>query len=69
MVATNGAVGAAAQLTVNTGTNLFDGSAQLASGDTSLTLAVPEPGTLSLFGTGLIGLASAIRRKRGLFNL
>ena len=69
MVATNGAVGATAQLTVNTGTSLFDGSAPLASGDTTLTLTVPEPGTLSLFGTGLIGLAGAIRRKRGLFNL
>jgi hypothetical protein len=69
LIAMNGAVGATAQLTVNIGTDLFNGSAQLTSGETSLTLSVPEPGNLSLFGTGLIGLAGAIRRKRGLFNL
>lgn len=60
----SGYVGATSQLTVNTGKGFFNGSAQLESGDTNLS--VPEPGTLSLFGTGLIGLAGAIRRKLSL---
>jgi hypothetical protein len=61
IVNASGQVGATAQLTMNTGKGFFNGSTGLLSGDTSLT--VPEPGTLSLFGTGLIGLAGAIRRK------
>lgn len=48
---------------------LFSGSAQGASGDTSLNITVPEPGTLSLLGTGLIGVAGYIRRKRGASHL
>jgi hypothetical protein len=32
-------------------------------GSVDSTVVVPEPGTLSLFGTGLIGLAGALRRK------
>jgi hypothetical protein len=64
LVSANGQVGATAQLTVNTGKGFFNGSVGLESGDTSLS--VPEPGTLSLFGTGLIGLAGAIRRKLSL---
>ena len=57
------------QLSINTGTNLFSGSAQLASGDTHLNIVVPESGTLSLLGTGLIGVAGYIRRKRGASHL
>jgi hypothetical protein len=49
------------QLTVNTGRSLFTGSATLSGGDTNII--VPEPGTLTLLGTGLIGLAGTIRRK------
>ena len=69
LVAMNGEVGATAQITVNTGMNLFSGSAQLSSGNTNLKFVVPEPGTLSLLGTGLIGVAGFIRRKRGASRL
>ena len=62
LVSPSGQVAATIQLTVNTGTDFFNGSANLSSGNT--TLAVPEPGTLSLLGTGLIGFAGVIRRKR-----
>ena len=33
------------------------------SGDAELLPAVPEPGTLTLFGTGLFGLAKVVRRR------
>jgi hypothetical protein len=56
--ATNGVT---VQLTINTGKGFFNGSTQISSGDTNIV--VPEPGTLSLLGTGLLGVAGAIRRK------
>jgi hypothetical protein len=53
--------GVTVQLTINTGKGFFNGSTQISSGDTNVV--VPEPGSLSLLGTGLLGLAGMIRRK------
>jgi hypothetical protein len=53
--------GVTVQLVINTGKGFFNGSTTLSSGDTNMT--VPEPGTLTLLGTGLLGLAGAMRRK------
>lgn len=53
--------GATVQLTINTGKGFFNGMTNISSGDTNIV--VPEPGSLSLLGTGLIGLAGVIRRK------
>lgn len=61
--------GATVQLTVNTGKNLFQGSTPLASGDTDISgiglkvATTPEPGTLSLLGTGLFALGGLLRAK------
>jgi hypothetical protein len=56
--------GMTTQLTTNTGLGGFTGSATLGSGDTNFPApTVPEPGTLGLLGTGLIGVAGALRRK------
>jgi len=54
--------GATVQLTINTGKGFFNGSTTISSGDTNI-VTVPEPGTLGLLGTGLIGLAGALSRK------
>jgi hypothetical protein len=53
--------GVTVQLTINTGKGYFDGSTRISSGDTNIV--TPEPGTLTLFGTGMLGLAGLIRRK------
>jgi hypothetical protein len=54
-------VGVTVQLTINTGRGFFNGSTTISSGDSNIV--VPEPGSLSLLGTGLIGLAGVVRRK------
>jgi len=54
--------GATVQLTINTGKGFFNGSTNISSGDTNIT-TVPEPGTLGLLGTGLLGLAGVLHRK------
>jgi hypothetical protein len=55
--------GATVQLTINTGKGFFNGTTTISSGDTNIVTTVPEPGTLGLLGTGLIGLAGALHRK------
>jgi hypothetical protein len=57
----SGHVGATTQITVNTGKGFFNGTVGLSSGDSNLS--VPEPGTLGLLGTGLVGIAGLMRRK------
>lgn len=47
---------------VFTGTDGWMGSSTLGSGDTFIS-SVPEPGTLGLLGTGLVGLAGLVRKK------
>ena len=54
--------GVSVQLTINTGKGYFNGSTTIAGGDTSMTSSVPEPSTLALFGTGLIGLGGSLRK-------
>ena len=61
---TGGSVsGVTVQLTINTGKGYFNGQNTISSGDTNFTTTVPEPGSLGLMGTGLIGVASIVRRK------
>ncbi len=55
--------GATVQLTINTGKGFFNGQTTISSGDTNFTTVVPEPGTLTLMGAGLFGIAAIVRRK------
>jgi len=53
--------GSAFQTSIVTGSGFFVSTASIASGDT--IFVTPEPGTLGLLGTGLVGVAGLVRRK------
>jgi fibronectin-binding autotransporter adhesin len=55
--------GVTVQLTINTGMGFFNGSTSISGGDTTIAGSVPEPSTLTIFGTGMFALAGAVRRK------
>jgi hypothetical protein len=54
--------GATIQLTINAGKGFFNGSTKISSGDTNISVQ-PEPASLTLLGTGLVGLAGVLRSK------
>jgi len=54
--------GATIQLTVSTGKKFFNGSSTISSGNTNIS-TIPEPGSLTLLGTGLVGLTGLLRSK------
>ena|SRR2546421_2280923 len=59
--------GVTIQLTINTGTGYFTGSAKISSGDTNVV--VPEPSSLTLIGGGMLVLAGVLRRRLTLGRL
>jgi hypothetical protein len=55
--------GVSVQLTINTGKGFFNGSTMISGGDTTIVGSVPEPSTMAMFGTGVVGLLGMLRRK------
>jgi hypothetical protein len=55
--------GVTVQLTINTGMGFFNGSTRIVGGDTTIVGSVPEPSTITMFGTGVVGLLGLVRRK------
>jgi hypothetical protein len=55
--------GVTVQLTINTGMGFFNGSTGITGGDTTIVGSVPEPSTVAMFGTGVVGLLGLFRRK------
>jgi hypothetical protein len=61
--------GATVQLTVNTGHAFFNAPITFSSGDSNLTgnglqfISAPEPSSMLLFGTGILGIAGLLRLK------
>lgn len=56
-------VGVTVQLTINTGKGFFSGSTSISGGDTTIVGSVPEPSTVTMLGTGVVGLLGMLRRK------
>jgi hypothetical protein len=56
-------VGVTVQLTINTGKGFFNGSTSISGGDTTIVGSVPEPSTVTMLGTGVVGLLGMLRRK------
>lgn len=65
--------GAIVNLTVNTGKGYFNDNGKIVVGWTNVgadpVSSVPEPGTLGMLGTGLVGLAGALNRKRKAYRI
>lgn len=55
--------GVTVQLTINTGKGFFNGSTMISGGDTTIVGSVPEPSTVMMLGTGLMGVLGMVRRK------
>jgi hypothetical protein len=59
--------GTTIQLTLNTGKGFFNGTTTISSGDTNIGLPMatsPEPSSMILMGSGLLGLTTTLLRRR-----